>query len=216
MIREFVDGATVESADGESLGKIDRFVIDPSSREVTHLVIRKGVFFPDDRVVPLGMVGRIENGNPVLTSDIELEDLPPFEVDHYVPVDPDTRDRFGDPLGEASMWRYPVAAHGTFPAYPAFPPTDPALSNVTERNVPDSSVVINDGTDVQTAEGESIGSVAEVTIDDDGHLSHLVVDLGFLSGHRVLPVHWIQAITEDAITVAVGEEALAGLDEWRT
>ncbi len=216
MIREFADGATVESPDGESLGKIDRFVIDPSSREVTHLVIRKGVFFPEDRVVPMGMVARIDNGNPVLADQVELEELPQFEVDHYVPVDSATRDRFDDPLGEASMWRYPMAGQGMYPAYPAYPPTDPALSNVKERNVPDSSVVINDGTDVRTPEGDSIGSVAEVTTDDDGRLNHLVVDLGFLSGHRVLPAHWIEAIRDDAITVAVAEEALSGLDEWRT
>lgn len=215
MLRELVDGATVRSATGDDLGKIDQFVIDPSTREVTHLVVRKGLFFPDDRVVPASLVNRIENGDAILAADVDLEALPPFEVHHYVPVDADTRAQFDESLGEASMWRYPVVGMGMYPAYPWYPTTDPALSSVTERNVPPSGVVVNDGTTVQSRSGEEIGHVTEVTVDENGELSHLVVDLGFLSGHRVLPAHWIDSISEEAITVAVGDEALAGLDEWR-
>ena len=56
------EGPPIESADGEYLGEIDRLVIDPSGRQVTHVVVRKGTFFTEDKVVPMEMIETAEMG----------------------------------------------------------------------------------------------------------------------------------------------------------
>jgi hypothetical protein len=51
-----------------------------------------------------------------------------------------------------------------------------------------------------------------VLVNDDGQLSHLVVDLGFLSGDKVLPAHWVEEIESDGIRLAVSNTAVESLE----
>lgn len=48
----------VYDADGEELGKLSRFVLDPHTRKVTHIVIERGLFNQEERVLPLHIVQR--------------------------------------------------------------------------------------------------------------------------------------------------------------
>jgi hypothetical protein len=139
--------------------------------------------------------------------------LPPFETTNYVPVDQETRSRLDRRIGAASMWRFPTIATGMYPGYPIYGPGgEPLVVEVTRVNVPDAGVLIDEDTPVVSMEGDKVGSVAEVYVDDEGHLSHLVVDLGTLAGDRVLPAHWIEAVREDQVSLAVGKEALDRLE----
>ena len=49
-------GATVRTADGKDVGHLDRVVMDPKSKEVTHVIVRKGMLFTEDKVVPLSLI----------------------------------------------------------------------------------------------------------------------------------------------------------------
>lgn len=57
---QFKEGTDVFTIDGDKVGSIDRVVIDPRNNEVTHLVVRKGFFFPTDKVVPMDLVRTAE------------------------------------------------------------------------------------------------------------------------------------------------------------
>lgn len=46
---QFKDGANVYTADGHTVGSIDRVVIDPRTNEVTHVVVRRRLFFTEDQ-----------------------------------------------------------------------------------------------------------------------------------------------------------------------
>jgi sporulation protein YlmC with PRC-barrel domain len=210
---ELQEGATVRTAEGENLGKIDQFVVDPSTSEVTHIVVHKGLFFTDDRVIGISQIEHIDDTGPILSSKVDPSALPPFETTNYVPVDQETRSRLDRRIGAASMWRFPTIATGMYPGYPIYGPGgEPLVVEVTRVNVPDAGVLIDEDTPVVSMEGDKVGSVAEVYVDDEGHLSHLVVDLGTLAGDRVLPAHWIEAVREDQVSLAVGKEALDRLE----
>lgn len=43
QLYELEDEAMVRSASGEELGEIERFVVNPSTCEVSHVVIKEGV-----------------------------------------------------------------------------------------------------------------------------------------------------------------------------
>lgn len=49
-------------------------------------------------------------------------------------------------------------------------------------------------------------------VDEEGQVSHLVVDLGFLSDEKVLPAHWIEAVRSDGIQLAVSDNAVESLE----
>ena len=53
---QFKQGASVYTSDGKDIGHIDRVVLNPRTKEVTHLVIRKGFLFSEDKLVPISLV----------------------------------------------------------------------------------------------------------------------------------------------------------------
>ena len=62
----------VQTATGQSVGHIDRVVLDPASKEVTHIVVRKGLFFTQDKVVPIGLVAAATEAQVTLREDAEF------------------------------------------------------------------------------------------------------------------------------------------------
>lgn len=212
---ELEEHAMVRSAAGQDLGEIERYVVDPSGRRITHLVVKEGLIFTERRVVAVELIDHVDDRGPVLSADLEPDDLPPFETEHFVPVDEVTRGRFDERVGDASMWRYPTLETGFYPGYPGMPipyREEPEMTTVRELNVPADSSVVDDRTRVESATGGMTGRVAEVAVDSDGALSHLVVDFDTLEGERLVPGHWIDAVYDDRIVLAVGESALEHLD----
>ena len=62
---QFKENAEVLTSTGDKIGRIDRVVIDPKSNEVTHLVVKKGILFTKDKVVPLEQV-EAANGDEII------------------------------------------------------------------------------------------------------------------------------------------------------
>ncbi|MHB0878843.1 MAG: PRC-barrel domain-containing protein [Anaerolineae bacterium] len=53
-------GARVEATDG-SVGRIDEFLVDPASGEITHIVLHEGILWGQkDITIPMSQVARIE------------------------------------------------------------------------------------------------------------------------------------------------------------
>src|SRR5690606_4753034 len=145
-------------AAGEHLGDIDRLVIDPSGRRVSHVVVRKGIFFPDDKVIPVDVIAHADEERVLLHDSVVTDQLPPFEEAHYVEVDSAASRQAGAADVRSYAWAYPLAPAPGFPHYPTYP----GGANVrVERNVPDDSAVIETGSHVVTSDGEDIGRISE-------------------------------------------------------
>lgn len=211
------EGARIRTSEGDDLGTVRQFVIRPSTAEVTHVLVEKGVFFTDDRVIPVEAIAEVEDDQVVLSDEVDPTQLPRFVRDHYTPLDDDTLERLDVPTGSHFVWRHPTALVGPFPMYPAYP--IPAVDSGTRRvddhdtrNQLEDSEVIGLRADVLSTKGEEVGKVSEVHVDDGGRLSHLVVDLGLLNGEKVLPAHWIDSVDGDGVHLAVGDRALETLE----
>ena len=77
---QFKENAEVISSTGEKVGRIDRVVIDPKSDELTHLVVKKGFLFSDDKVVSIDLVDTAAEDQVVLKEGPQApEDFPDFE-----------------------------------------------------------------------------------------------------------------------------------------
>jgi uncharacterized protein YrrD len=222
---QFKQGIGVRLADGTSVGQLDRVVVDPRTKEVNYLVVRKGTFFTTDRVVPLTLVARADEDEIVLREDAgDLEQLPPFEERYYVPADSDTVEpaRSGAP----SLYPYPPVLGGelggmagmTFTGQThlgALTVPEPVVEQ-TERAIPDDNVAIGAGARVVAADGETVGAVEQVlTSPHADQVTHFVISQGLLfKDRKLVPVGWVQEIGEEQVTLAVDSAFVARLRSY--
>src|SRR6266545_4349468 len=106
---QFKQGTGVYTSDGRDVGRIDRVVLDPKTKEVTHIVVRKGFLFTEDKIVPLSLIASALEDQVRLRPDAgDLGALPPFEETHYIPVDEAEARGANYPVGLASpLYWYP-------------------------------------------------------------------------------------------------------------
>ena len=67
--REFKERASVVTADEQQVCRVDRVVIGPKTKEVTHIVVRKGLIFTEDKVVPINLVASATEDRVTLRED---------------------------------------------------------------------------------------------------------------------------------------------------
>ncbi len=118
------ENADVLDSDNQKIGRIDRVVIDPISKEVTHLVVKKGLFFTQDKVVPVGRIETTTVDQVILKKGTANPDeLPDFEETQHVPVENvESFRRYRPDYPRPLIWYYP----GTIPwrgreYYPGYP-----------------------------------------------------------------------------------------------
>ncbi len=214
---ELKEGASVYSANGEEIGKINRFVIHPGTKEISHIVVEKGWLFPEDKVIPINWVISAETDRVTLSQhSSEVNDLPPFEEMHYIRLDDNERGQFSNatyayiPL---YYWYPPLGA----PAY-SYTLNQPNVAQQLEQNIPDSAVALEEGADVISADGKHIGDVERLFADPDtNRATHFLISKGLLLKERkMVPVDWITLILEDKVHLAVGENFVEHLPDYQS
>ena len=207
---KFVKGAHVTASDGEKIGSVDRVVIDPETKKVSHLVVGEGVFFATGKVIPIDLVSTAnEDGVTLKKPHQDLnKSLPAFEEAHFVELDDEDQ-----PLEDidALYWYPPVGGWwntGNILGYAM-----PQYVVKAERNIPEDKIALREGADVITEDGEVAGQV-EKYITEEGQVTHLVVKEGFLFAEkRMIPSTWIRDVREHEVLLSVGSGTLTDLPD---
>jgi uncharacterized protein YrrD len=203
---ELKEGTSVFSADHEEVGNINRVVLNPVTTQLTHIVVQKGLFFPEDRVVPIDWIASADVDRVVLSVNAsEIQDLPPFEETHYIRLDEAEINRAHHPASDYPPYYYWYPSFGT--PSPVFPPS--TMSGVipqTGQNIPEDTVALKEGTDVISADGDHIGDVEHVLVDPDSNqATHFLISKGLLlKEKKLVPADWISRVTEEKVYLAVG------------
>jgi len=209
---QFRQNANVYTLEGKNAGRIDRVVLDPKTKEVTHLVVRKGLLLTEARVVPIELIGATTHKGITLREDVsDLEALPFFEETHYVQA---TGDPSSESPGQAennnvpSLYWYP-RFDGVLPL--AMPdPSPPPYVAETEQNIPEGMVALKEGAKVITADGVAVGTVEQVLTDAYlNRATELVIAQGLLvKERRRIPITWVSRVGEDEIHLAVASHTI--------
>jgi len=201
---EISEDARVFSAHDEHLGKIDRIVIDPVTRELSHIVVRSGIFFPDDKVIPVTDIATATAERVNLNTGVDPDQYPPFEEHHYVPMSSASEEAAQSQPEAPVLLTMPAYAwygqHGVLPA-----PHESFMVTVAARNIPEHAVTIKPGSPVIDHDHEVIGEVAEVLATDDGVATHIVLKsegLGSMNRHRAIPVTFVDRLVEGSVRLA--------------
>ena len=158
---EVTQDTNVYTARDEHVGSVDRIVIDPVTRRLSHVVVRKGRFFPEDKLIRMEDIATATPERINLRQDVALDDLLPFIEQHYVPLDEvDRPARLIDGrAGFVSTWYGPLGV--------AAPMHADTLLAVSERNIPDRLTALQPGVRVFASNHEVVGRLVPVLLERD-------------------------------------------------
>jgi uncharacterized protein YrrD len=214
---QFKQGTGVFTAEGREVGHIDRVVMDPGTKEVTHVVVRKGFLFTEDKVVPIDMIASATDDHVVLRSGVgNLDTLPLFEETHYIPLEeaePDLRRTAKD---ASPMYWYPPIGLAAWGAPGDFGP-EPLYATHTEKNIPEGTVALKEGSKVISSDGNQVGNVERVVTDSQtDRATHILISQGLLlTEKKLIPVTWVSAIMEKEVHLMVSEHLLGKLPNYQ-
>lgn len=194
-LTQFTIGSDVACGD-DVCGKLERVIVEPTDRVLTHLVVEPKHGRGGGHLVPVGLVdvpvtqGLYDLGEIQLTCTLaEFERLDPAE---------DTKLAGGG----SQEWRYEqgqIAAHhdglglrGGFGIGPGglgnASVFEPGSGFVTNDRVPTGEVQFSGGQHVEAVDG-AIGRVHGVAMDDlDHHVTHVLLEKGHLWGQKTVAI----------------------------
>ena len=217
---QFKENASVVTAGGQKVGRIDRVVLDPKSKELTHLVVKKGFLFTEDKVVSLDAVDTATEDQVVLKQgQDDPDEFPDFEETHYIPVE-DAKHSAKSVSGGlgALAWYYPLpkgawwSTHmGTYSGYP-----QPPYVRKTEVHIPDGTVALEEGARVVSSDGEHVGDVERIYADDKTQrVTHILISHGLISKSRkLIPSMWVESVSDDAVWLSVGSLIVEAMPQY--
>ncbi|HEU5331599.1 MAG TPA: PRC-barrel domain-containing protein [Actinocrinis sp.] len=187
----YVIGSDVYCAD-EVCGRLDRVVIDPVARELTHLVVEPAHRPDDARLVPVGLVDQGADGIRLRCDTTMFEGLDPAQTTEFLPAAADELGYAADhslwlpyfPLGGAGGAMGPGGG-GPFPMTALGEPR-----TVIAERVPTGEVQVRRGQPVHATDGE-IGKVQGLVVDPEDHqVTHVLLSEGHLWGKKqvALPI----------------------------
>ena len=212
MIRLIKD-AEVFSSVGEKIGTLDRVVLDPETKKVSHIVVKQGILFSTNKVIPISYVD-LDGERITLTKNAtELDDLPDFVESSYISMhttsepEDNVETVFFYPPQHIVWW-----TTGGRAWYPR-----PRFVLKTESTIPEGMVALEEGAKVVSKDGEEIGEVAQILVEpSDNRATHIVVAQGLLSKeHKLIPTLWITDATEEEIHLLIDSDLLEGLPEYQ-
>jgi sporulation protein YlmC with PRC-barrel domain len=205
---QFQKHADVISANGDTVGQLDRIVLDPGNKVVTHIVVHKGTLFnPEDIVVPIEMVAETNPDQIVLSHEAgDLESLAPFKEERLMEPQEDS-DR--PPLPDAAEMR-PLIYGSPVAGLPIDPAVGEQLITHIEQNIPEGTVALKEGARVITADGKHVGNVERVLTDiPEEQVTHLMITKGFLSpSTKLIPIDWVQSVNEEEVNLLVNKVSI--------
>lgn len=205
----FKQGTMIKSADEKHVGQLDRVVIDPRTRSVSHIVVETGFLFTEQRVISINTVESAEEDQILLRLEAEkLVVLPEFIKTNYIRVPEEQRQV--PKTAEAAPF-YPVAPMPTWRT--GTPISDREIEPMIEkkeRHIPDDTVAVQKGADVYAIGNEKVGDIEEVMTDPESQrITQFVVSEGMLlKEEKRIPIEWVSEIDEEEVHLAVGPKIL--------
>ncbi len=207
-------GAKIYTLDGQELGGLSRFVMDPRTKNVTNIVFQRGILSHEEYILPMRLVDHVDEAGIHLQSlPVEhIEDLPKFLQEEFVIADEHAllqENYSGDDAIDA-YFHYPSvemqSSNAFYPNDPYFynpsggspvgqapavgvPITgtgdEPAIIRKTEENIPEGTVSLKEGSKVYSNDGKHIGSIERLFVDNNsGRATHLIISKGLLLKER--------------------------------
>lgn len=176
-------------------GRSTYIIVNPTIKQVTHLVVKEKGFPHTERLVPIDLVletspDRIQLRN----TQYQLAEMEPFIETEFIRAE--IPEYVG---GQFMIWPY------------AIPETE--MVSVEHERIPPGELAVRRGARVEATDGHA-GRVDEFLVHPaDGHITHLVLREGHLWGQKdvTIPVSQIDHIQEDAVYLKLDKHSVEAL-----
>jgi sporulation protein YlmC with PRC-barrel domain len=221
---QFKEGAHVFTPDGTDVGQISHIVFNPSSKEATHVVVRQGWLFSEDRVIPIRLFGESNAERATLHARAEdFERFPEYKETHFIPAEVlETEGGYVKADGVRPVYAYPpLTSLGFYGPYgygigsaPVVP--QDRVVETTAYNIPEDAVALQKGADVYSLNNDLVGQVESMMIDDEtNRVSHVIISQGLmLKTRKLVPATWFANVAEDDLRLAVSTSLLDSLPDY--
>lgn len=205
-------GMDVFASDGEKVGSVERIVVDSNTKQIHKFIVHRGFLSHDDKLVDIEMVSSQDaDGLRLdLTAD-QVNELPDYVEERFVQIPEHDRDALPfmlpNAMGAGSyLYGAPNLGRGYEGSQDSFFDAAPAVAPIVEEqsNIPETDVMISEGTDVYGSDGDKVGSVGEVLVGNDGAINGFVVSKGLIFKKDVrVPIDWVESANGDEIRLNV-------------
>jgi uncharacterized protein YrrD len=213
---EFTEGISVFTADGKQVGKVNRFVLDPLTSEVTHIVVKKGWLLHEDKVVALQLISYVREDRVVLSKDVsDFNQLPPFEEKYLATTTDDPWDEGNHSIDEDSLVDHWYTIHPSHSSID-FTPDYYQPHTKTKRNIPEQTIPLKDGAQVISSDGKHVGNIERLLIEPGSNrATDFVIKHGVLFKQRkIISTYWVKSVEEGKVYLQVSSHALEQLPSY--
>ena len=211
-------GSPAACTDG-LFGELVHVVVDPQTRMVTHVVVEPHHQHWLARLVPIALVAAdpATQGLTLACSTAEVRRLEHVQQSAFVAL--------GEEL-ETDDPDWDIGVEGVLvqPYYSsdAPPPSHDAVATATYDRIPKGEVELRRASTVTSADEHRLGHVDGFLVDDDEHITHVLLEQGHLWGRRevTIPIGDVASVRPDAITLSLTKDAVGTLEpvavrRWR-
>ena len=210
-------GCPVRCSDGD-FGEISDVVIDPTTRRVTHLVVQPHNRQESALLVPAAWARASGTRDADITLDRTIAEIGALE-----PVREAAYLRLGEFPVEDPEWDVGVQDLLAMPYYQDLGGVTGASldydKHVTIRydRIPKGEVELRRASAVRSSDGHHLGHVDGFIVDDEEHITHIVLERGHLWGKReiAVPVGAIAAIETDSAVLSLTKDEVGAIRTTR-
>ncbi len=221
---ELKEGTDVYTRDGREVGKINRFVLNPETNEITHIVIQKGGLFSEDKVIPFARVRSTSENKVVLDENLpDFDQLPPFEETHYIGLSERDKaartvpaDAYPADVFVPGFYWYPPFGYAANPAAQLPYTTWPRAEK--EQNIPANTVPLKEGAKVVSSDDKHAGNIERLLVEPNTNkVTHFVIAEGMLfKDRKLIPANWIKSVSEKEVRLNVSADILERVPTYRS
>ncbi len=194
--------AAVQCVDGPN-GHVECVIVDPTTQQITHIVVREGGLLGEAVMVPIGAVTESSPSTLHLRlTDKQLQSMPVYVEDNYVlkTYGPTVIGGYGMyPMGGVIYWPYTRADEKDYIHFGS--------------TIPKGQLALHRSDAVQATDG-AIGHIDEFLVDPrNDAITHLVLREGHLWGkkHVTIPVSQVANMTDGVVHLKLDKQQIEAL-----
>ena len=210
-------GSPVDCA-GEPYGELADIVIDPAARRLTHLVVQPHNRHDLARLVPVQQVREstaLHGGISLACSIEEVSQLDSVQRSVFVRLGEQPVEDPDSDVGIVETYELPpYGPMGVDALGSGMPPIDiDPHATLSYDRVPKDTAELRHSSSVTSAEGDHLGRLDGLVVDDQQQIVYLVLERGHLWGKReiAIPIDVVARIESDEVQLSLSKDQVSEL-----